>query len=60
MSVDAIIAEALAMFPDANYVCLECGDSYSAMPHGGYCDNSMACTGADLFDVVNDVIIENN
>ena len=52
------IEKALAEYPETLFVCTECFDCYSVMPHGGYCDNSEECTGADLYDVANEMFVE--
>ena len=51
MNVDKIIADTLAEYPDSVYVCTHCGGAYNRLPWGGYCDESLECTGADLYEV---------
>ena len=40
------------------FICLNCNDEYDRLPFGGYCDNTLACTGADLLDVETGNIVE--
>lgn len=46
------ITEIVSKYPNATYVCLECGDAYT-WDSVDYCDNTLNCTGANLYDVVN-------
>lgn len=32
------------------FICSNCGDTYDRLPMGGYCDNTLACTAADLIN----------
>ena len=53
------ITEIVREYPNATYVCLECGHAYR-WGMLDYCDNTLDCTGANLYDVANGTKVHNS
>ena len=53
LNIDEIVSE----YPTTTHVCMECETPYNFSRGLDYCDNSMDCIGAEMYEVATGLLI---